>query len=198
MERNLTIHGGMPERAALFAAIHRVNDLLAKKGGEDRNSCIRNENLAVVKIAEQGALTVIVSHESGAYIEARYIFGEKDDAQSALTTVLDTMFGPDHQEGAAEPKTATPTQPIARGYAKPASTPQSSPLPARDKGEKPLITDPTTPEVQEGKLKIQGATLNQLDVIEKFAPRKYGGAALSVLLKEIEAARALLLQPKAA
>jgi len=203
MEKNTYIYGTTTERAALFTAIGDAQKSFASGEADTQAAALSAADLAVVHIAEQGALTTIIAHESGGHIETRYIYREGDTAQSAKTFVLDAMLGSAPQatrsapQTDAAPKSEKPAAESANAPTMRQASPEPSPATPREMPTKALITDPATPEVQEGRLKIQGATLSQLAVIEKFAPSKYAGAALAALQAEIAATR-VLLQQKAA
>ena len=203
MEKNTFIYGTTTERAALFTAIGDAQKNLANRKADTQDAALSAANLAVLHVAEQGALTTIIAHESGGHIETRYIYREGDTAQSAKTLVLDAMFGSAPQAIKPAPQAADaqkgekPATESANAPTMSQASTAPSPTAPPETPAKALITDPATPEVQEGRLKIQGATLSQLAVIEKFAPSKYAGAALAALQAEIEATR-ILLQPKAA
>lgn len=184
MEKSTYIYGTTVERAALFSAVSKAQDLLA--GGESisQAKALADAQLRVLHVPEQGALTTILAHENGGHIETRYIYGDRETPHSAKALVLDVLLG---TAGGAHVATEEPAAPHG----------QDEEPAAKKEASKALITDPATAVVQEGKLKIQGATLSQLAVIEQFAPSKYAGAALTALQAEITAARSRL-QPKAA
>jgi len=208
MEKSTYIYGTTEERAALFSAVSKAQDLLA--GGESisQAKALGDAQLRVLHVPEQGALTTILAHENGGHIETRYIYGDRETPHSAKALVLDVLLGTAGGAHVATEQSAAPhgqdEEPAAKKEAAnaatmtqpPRETRQEQPV-ATDAASKALITDPATAVVQEGKLKIQGATLSQLAVIEQFAPSKYAGAALTALQVEITAARSRL-QPKAA
>ena len=210
MEKSTYIYGTIAERAALFSAVSKAQDLLASGEAHEHAKALAGSQLRVLHLAEQGALTTVLAHESGGHIETRYRYGDGDTPQSAKALVLEVLLGATCAANTASHESASPqsqgAEPPAEKEAANASTMMqprheaSRERPAASEANaaaKALITDPAVPVVQEGKLKIQGATLSQLAVIEQFAPSKYAGAALAALQAEIAKARALL-QPKAA
>lgn len=199
MEKNTYFYGTTTERAALFSAVAVAQGMLERGEAATHAQALSAASLNVLHVPEQGALTTVLAHEGGGHVETRYIYRDGETAQSAKDFVISVLLGVGKAKDA--PSKSSPASANEPTMGKPPGEPPAAqaqaPAANAEGPTKTMITDPSLPEVQEGKLRISGATLGKLAVIEEFAPTKYAGAALTALQAEIAAARARL-QPKAA